>query len=476
MTETCVQANEDLIVVNKNGVEHKFVKFDTNTDHFTQNIFWNWENETFEVFDQVKDKDSIAIDLGAWIGTTSIWLSKNFHTVIAVEPDVKSLDCLNRNLAASECSNVLLCPRPVSITNEKIIFGPRGTQLNESISYVKSEVNNENDYVVQSITFKQLVYDYIYANETINNRKISFIKCDIEGGEEDILEDVLHFAYNNDCAVYMSFHLDWWRKKNITDYEYLFSFFKTNCQVENIAAYLVANPFASILFQPLHDRGVLVKKNIPVFVIGYNQYTFIKNMVKQLEKYTSDINIIDNNSDYQPLLNYYTDEYPYTLLRQKFNHGHLVYSHEFIQRLAGDLYILTDPDLQFNPDLPDNFVEDLIDISNYYGSSKVGFALLIDSDDIRTDVAFYGHTIKDWESEFWTSRLNYPSNPDIEAYVAAIDTTFCLINRQFNNPSIRVAGNFTCKHIPWHKNFQNMLQEGESESYLRNNKSTNWFK
>src|SRR4029077_171325 len=124
------------------------------------------------------------------------------------------------------------------------------------------------------------------------------------------------------------------------------------------------------------------------------QYTFIKNMVKQLERYTSDINLIDNSSDYQPLLDYYENEYHYTLLKQKINHGHYVYLQEFIQKLAGDVYILTDPDLQFNPKLPDNFVEDFFNISNYYGAEKVGFALLINSDDIRTDIFFHGHTIK----------------------------------------------------------------------------------
>lgn len=72
----CVFASQDLIVVNRNNVTYQFVRVDKATDHFTQNVFPVWEKETIEVFDQVKDKEAIAIDIGAWIGTTAIWLFK----------------------------------------------------------------------------------------------------------------------------------------------------------------------------------------------------------------------------------------------------------------------------------------------------------------------------------------------------------------------------------------------------------------
>ena len=103
---------------------YKFVQFDEPTDYFTRHIFQGWENETFLVFDKVKDKNKIAIDLGAWIGTTAIWLSKNFYHVIAVEGDTKSLECLALNLEAAECENVTVCSQPIYSTSEKVIFGP----------------------------------------------------------------------------------------------------------------------------------------------------------------------------------------------------------------------------------------------------------------------------------------------------------------------------------------------------------------
>lgn len=468
-------ADEGFHTVEKKGVIYKFSKADKETEYFITHDFPTWEDETFDVFELVKDAQGIAIDIGAWIGTTAIWLSKNFHHVIAVEADKTSLESIARNLIASESQNVTLCPFPVAETSEDVIFGPRGARLNESISCMKSQADNPLDYTVKSLTFKQILFDYVYSNQTLDEKRIAFVKCDIEGGEEDILEDVLHFAYNNKVPVYMSFHVSWWKSKKINDFHYLFKYFENNIHSNDLCSYIESNPFCSVLFIPKENGDVLEKKNITALIIGFNQPTYIRNMVTQLEKLTSDIVVVDNNSDSASLLKYYKNEFKHTLLRMKSNFGHLVYQKDCIQKLMGDLYILTDPDLQFSPSLPEHCVQNLIAISNYFKSNRVGFALLIDADDIRSDISCYGLSVQMWESEFWKNKLPYPPNPSLELFQAPIDTSFSLVNRRFSDPSIRVAGDYTCKHLPWHKNFDSFLEKGEYEFYLKNNKSTNWF-
>jgi FkbM family methyltransferase len=473
-----INAAPDIVVTKKN-VEYHFVPFDHETDNFAKGIFKNWENDTFEVFDKVKNKESIAIDVGAWIGTTAIWLSNNFYHVIAVEPDNVSLFCLQQNLVASKCNNVTICDRPVLDRTRDVVFGPRGKVLNQSISYVKEAANHPQDYIKKSITFKQLIHDYVYNDPSLAQHKVSFIKCDIEGGEEAIMEDILHFAYNNRCKVYMSFHHDWWTSKRIDDYAYLFDYFHTSPAVTDVVSHVKRHPFCSLLLIPKHkaNRLPLVKKNMPAVIIGYNQLTYIRNMVKQLERYTSDIVVVDNHSTYQPLLDYYDKEFGYTLLRRQQNEGHEVYQSKPIQSLVGDLYVLTDPDLRFNPQLPQNFIQTLLALSNNFEAHKVGFALNIARQDLRTDVNYFGKSIKTWESQFWKNSLKYSKDPKLELYSAAIDTTFCLVNKRFASGgiSIRVAGDYTCDHLPWYKNFQNELAPGEYEFYLENNRSSNWF-
>ena len=86
---------------------------------------------------------------------------------------------------------------------------------------------------------------------------------------------------------------------------------------------------------------------------------------------------MDNNSSYEPLINYYKNDFKYTLLQQNTNHGHTVCYHDFVQKLVGDIYLLTDPDLQFNSKLPDDFISVLIDISKCFGARKVVFAFVL---------------------------------------------------------------------------------------------------
>jgi FkbM family methyltransferase len=241
---------QDVIVIDKKNVRHTFVDAGANAD-FLRNIFPSWESETFDVFDQVKNTHGIAIDLGAWIGTTAIWLSKNFYHVIAVEGDRESLIDLKKNLEASKCFNVTLCGQPVTGTQREVIFGPRGNRMNESISCVKVSSTSEKDYIIESLTVRQLIKAYISENPQINSHPIAFIKCDIEGGEEEILEELLEFAYKNQSKAYISFHLDWWRSKKIVEFENLFKLFTIAVPLGTACDHLKNNPFGSLLFEPL---------------------------------------------------------------------------------------------------------------------------------------------------------------------------------------------------------------------------------
>jgi hypothetical protein len=126
-----------------------------------------------------------------------------------------------------------------------------------------------------------------------------------------------------------------------------------------------------------------------------------------------------------------------------------------IYDLLPDKYIITDPDLKFNPNIPSNFIEILASLSDKYKTSKIGFAL-----DITDHEKFYPTTeymtnlsIREWESQFWENKIN-DDTCEYEIYKADIDTTFCLMNKVNIEAGIdlqiRVAGNFTAKHIPWY--------------------------
>lgn len=229
---------------------------------------------------------------------------------------------------------------------------------------------------------------------------------------------------------------------------------------------------------------------IPVVVISWNSLTFVRNFVNQLLRYPNPIVILDNHSTYPDLLHYY--DYienkfgdKVTVKRLLENYGHTVYLKR--KDLLPELYILSDPDLQLNPKMPNNMAEILLSISIKHGVHKVGLALDISDSDKFKYLPSYGTTImslgggdrepehitiEQWEQQFWRKPIE---DPEYELYEADVDTTFCLVNWRFSNGrgSIRVAGDFTCKHLPWYKDFMEDNIPKEELSYLqRNNKSS----
>jgi hypothetical protein len=223
-------------------------------------------------------------------------------------------------------------------------------------------------------------------------------------------------------------------------------------------------------------EGFATNQEIPIFIISYNQYTFVKSMVEQLRPYTTNIYVIDNKSTYEPLIEYLKeiDGNKATVLWMPENYGHKVYERDEIIALGGEKYIVTDPDLLLNPNLPPNFIEILAELSDKYKTNKIGFALDI-KDNINIKKKYNGKTLPEHESGYWSQPV---PDPNYTLYRADIDTTFALINKKYYvkgalDNSIRVAGDFTCKHRPWLNDWETDLERGELEHYLNtNNKST----
>lgn len=220
------------------------------------------------------------------------------------------------------------------------------------------------------------------------------------------------------------------------------------------------------------DNYELKDMGIPVYIISYNLYYFVDNFVKQLEKYTKNIHIIDNKSTYQKLLNYYDHDYKYFLHRMPMNCGHLVWKNQMYWQFPR-IFAISDPDLELNPKLPDDFMKTLVDLTYKYQKGKVGFALDIsDSDKFFQDRDYtQGETIYGWEIRFWIKDVDHP---DYELYEGSLDTTFCIVNKTFNevNNAIRIAGNYTCKHLPWYSDWYLKLDPEEWNYYCQNNISS----
>jgi len=235
-----------------NYIENNYLKIHKNDEiiliknvdncnlNFWKNIYTYWENDSFNIFDKFLDKNKIFIDIGSWIGTTSIYGCRKSNHVYCIEAENEAFNDLSLNLELN-CNNYTLINKAIyNVDNIDVKFGKNkflvDSKLNDSTSqiYDENDISSEINYV-KTITFQNIINNY-----NININEISLIKVDIEGGEEFILFDLycVHLCYKT--PIYISFHYSWWKDKNLERF-----YFLTEGQKNNI----IKNPFISILFE-----------------------------------------------------------------------------------------------------------------------------------------------------------------------------------------------------------------------------------
>jgi FkbM family methyltransferase len=206
-----------------------------------------WEPNTFKSFRQAVNPQKIAIDIGAWIGLTAVWLSKHFQHVVCVDADKKSVVSLEKNLQASYCTNYSIINNAVYETRTQLTFGANNhlphAALNDSTSQLKAVASKPDDYIVSTITLADIFKRYEPSS-------VGFIKMDIEGGEEHVLSQLFTQCKAYKIPFLISFHVDWWQDKDVTRFKSLFE----GCNVQTDAlecvtdavAYLQNHPFGSL--------------------------------------------------------------------------------------------------------------------------------------------------------------------------------------------------------------------------------------
>ena len=99
---------------------------------------------------------------------------------------------------------------------------------------------------------------------------------------------------------------------------------------------------------------------IPIYIICYNNGFYIENTINQLKSKNipnNQITIINNNSTAISTIDILNTLTPsYKIINFDVNHGHRVWAHHDIWNILPEYFIITDPDLEYNQDLPTNFI------------------------------------------------------------------------------------------------------------------------
>lgn len=191
---------------------------------------------------------------------------------------------------------------------------------------------------------------------------------------------------------------------------------------------------------------------VPLVVICHDNHRYVDSTIVQAAKFGLRVIVLDNASTYAATRSYLKSAE--RVVEVKYlgeNFGYSCWSQPSIYAGLPDRFFLSDPDLQWNARLPSDFPAILERLFSELDASQVGFALdLSDAGAMFQDADYFeGRSIPDWESQFWATRLAHPS---YELYRAPIDTTFHFLDKAHRSgPQVRVAGDFSAKHLPWYR-------------------------
>lgn len=223
---------------------------------------------------------------------------------------------------------------------------------------------------------------------------------------------------------------------------------------------------------------------MPVYIPCFNNQTYCRSMIKQLAEFGfEDITLVDNASS-SPEMHQFLDEVESQVnvdrLTENLGPKRSIFTPERFAKMPRH-FCVTDPDIVFNPFLPEDFLDQLIAQTKTHEVGKAGFALDIMHrqffSDTVVNLLYQEWKIWEWEERFWANPIGTTRTNDT-VYRADVDTTFALYDKEhFVRDDfcvgVRVGGRFTAGHAPWYA--QSDVPEDERDAY-RSNSAFSYYK
>ena len=205
---------------------------------------------------------------------------------------------------------------------------------------------------------------------------------------------------------------------------------------------------------------------VPVYINARNLLTPLRRMIDYLVQIPNARPIIvDNDSTWPPLLDYYDAECPVEVVRTGINGGKFGWVNHLLDHAAIGVtkYVVTDSDLEL-AGVP-------VDVLNVLASgldenphiTKCGLSLDIES---IPDEYSLADEVRTWERQFWQQRRGH-------FFEAGIDTTFAM--RRASDPIARETHGhlrsdkpYTAIHWPWTWSPDAIAASGEIQHYITN--------
>ncbi len=166
-----------------------------------------WEPETFSVFDSNINKQTLFIDIGGWIGPTTLYGAQLAKKTLSLEPDPVAFKRLEENLNLNSISEKKIKTFNLALWfKENTISFVSETKIGDSSSSVVRDNKNKtefkkNTFEAQTITFSQLI-----EQAYLEQYKKIFVKIDIEGAEYQLFDNLIQKLSEINAIFLVSTH------------------------------------------------------------------------------------------------------------------------------------------------------------------------------------------------------------------------------------------------------------------------------
>jgi len=136
--------------------------------------------EIENIMPKLVGRDTVFVDVGAYLGLYTVWACRRARRVISIEPNPVALAYLKVNIALNECSNVTVVPKALS----------------DRRGYAKLKIPKETEEGLIPSVHSSIVWDYKEAFEVevemdtldsvleeVGVDSVDVLKIDVEGAE-----------------------------------------------------------------------------------------------------------------------------------------------------------------------------------------------------------------------------------------------------------------------------------------------------
>jgi FkbM family methyltransferase len=132
---------------------------------------------------KVIPQSSVIVDIGCHIGTYSLPLAKQGHSLIAIDGSIDSISCLEEAKERNNIENITALNKIISNEEKVCTFNPKSSPYSAINDEIGREYWRNRNYIQSSTTIDQL-----FSSRLSDIDRCDMIKIDIEGYEQEAIE------------------------------------------------------------------------------------------------------------------------------------------------------------------------------------------------------------------------------------------------------------------------------------------------